>query len=611
MTTTDKATNLNLDAMIYLEAPDSYKETESGKLILNSMELRLPGDISFSLGKLKTAKYENKEDKHIIKVTTNSRNEIYFSISGASKLKTISCAETISNAIQNFDPTAPQPVEPQAPTIAPTELEQFNEKTAAFELTEIEQFNEKATDSKSKDSNIKAKTIDSESKDSNIKAKAIDSESKDNNIKATDSESKDNNIKAKATDSECKEKPESKDSDNNTSKSEALEPINKQSNQAEKERKETSYKPPIFLVLANEVYKDNGQINIARFISNSDSKTDQVDIAHVIINLENKTIKYIHITIEAYDRVDELIGKRTLKITGPISHQELQFDEYSKFFVGNEYLPTKCIKAANIIITYMDNTSIEITDKKMIDAIMSKEALQREVDPPSEPLIYMAIKWGIDGVSADNCVDVDVYYLLQNKKINSVKITLQAYNKSGNPLGKARTLESSNFKQVEYSNLKMCKLNYSGNEYSSIVDIKITSCIIQFKDIHIRYSGELTNYVVQEYVAITDENLLKAMTSNIAIKSVNDELNQSLEKKLKKEQERLERERKEEQERKEMKEFQNPKLSGWDVILILILIMIIVFIISWSTFWGICTGIIISISLPYIIHKLHNNKKTK
>ena len=36
MTTTEKSTNLNLDAMIYLEVPDSYEETESGKLILNS-----------------------------------------------------------------------------------------------------------------------------------------------------------------------------------------------------------------------------------------------------------------------------------------------------------------------------------------------------------------------------------------------------------------------------------------------------------------------------------------------------------------------------------------------------------------------------------------------
>jgi len=99
---------LNLDAVLYTEAPGSFAETESGKLVLNATELQLPGDISFSLDKLKTAKYEKIEENHVIKVTTSSDNEIYISISGVNKLKVISYAEVISDAIQNFDPDAVQ-----------------------------------------------------------------------------------------------------------------------------------------------------------------------------------------------------------------------------------------------------------------------------------------------------------------------------------------------------------------------------------------------------------------------------------------------------------------------------------------------------------------------
>jgi len=93
---------LNLDVVLYPEAPENFKDTQSGKLIINNTELQLPGDISFSLGKLKNAKYEKFEDKHVIKITTTSENDFYFSCSGANKLKSISYAESISDAIQKF-----------------------------------------------------------------------------------------------------------------------------------------------------------------------------------------------------------------------------------------------------------------------------------------------------------------------------------------------------------------------------------------------------------------------------------------------------------------------------------------------------------------------------
>ena len=94
--------NLNLDAIIYPEAPDNVEETESGKLVLDDTELQLPSDISFSLGKLTNAKYEKINEKHIIKITTTSENEIYFGILGANKVKYITYVETINDSIQNF-----------------------------------------------------------------------------------------------------------------------------------------------------------------------------------------------------------------------------------------------------------------------------------------------------------------------------------------------------------------------------------------------------------------------------------------------------------------------------------------------------------------------------
>lgn len=50
---------INLDVILYLEAPDSFEETESGKFILSRTNLHLPGDIDLSLRKLKMQNMKN------------------------------------------------------------------------------------------------------------------------------------------------------------------------------------------------------------------------------------------------------------------------------------------------------------------------------------------------------------------------------------------------------------------------------------------------------------------------------------------------------------------------------------------------------------------------
>ena len=94
--------NLELDAVLYPDAPDSFEDTESGKLILDQNELRLPS-VYFSLGDLKTAQYERVDDMNVIKLTTSSNNDFYFSVNDANKTKYVRYAETICDAIQQFN----------------------------------------------------------------------------------------------------------------------------------------------------------------------------------------------------------------------------------------------------------------------------------------------------------------------------------------------------------------------------------------------------------------------------------------------------------------------------------------------------------------------------
>lgn len=94
--------NLKLDAVLYPDAPDSFEDTESGKLILDQNELHLPS-VYFSLGDLKTAQYERIDDMNVIKLTTSYNNDFYFSVNDANKIKSVRYAENICGAIQQFN----------------------------------------------------------------------------------------------------------------------------------------------------------------------------------------------------------------------------------------------------------------------------------------------------------------------------------------------------------------------------------------------------------------------------------------------------------------------------------------------------------------------------
>ena len=94
--------NLKLDAVLYPDAPDSFEDTESGKLILDQNELHLPS-VYFSLGDLKTAQYERVDDMIVIKLTTSYNNDFYFSVNDANKIKSVRYAENICDAIQQFN----------------------------------------------------------------------------------------------------------------------------------------------------------------------------------------------------------------------------------------------------------------------------------------------------------------------------------------------------------------------------------------------------------------------------------------------------------------------------------------------------------------------------
>ena len=85
---------------------------------------------------------------------------------------------------------------------------------------------------------------------------------------------------------------------------------------------------------------------------------------------ESKTIKYINITVQAYDRVDEPIGEiHETKFTGPLEPQSFAVHDCTDFWKGDDYRTLGSIKAVKIVIVYMDKTEEEITGENTIKAI--------------------------------------------------------------------------------------------------------------------------------------------------------------------------------------------------------------------------------------------------
>ena len=121
--------------------------------------------------------------------------------------------------------------------------------------------------------------------------------------------------------------------------------------------------------------------------------------------IDAKTIKYINITVQAYDRVDEPIGEPfEKKFTGPLEPQNSGIYDYKDFFEGGDYKLFGSLKIVKIIITYMDKTDEEITNEDTIKAMCTsfadrglelsimKEPIKN--DPPEEPPIFMQIDLG-------------------------------------------------------------------------------------------------------------------------------------------------------------------------------------------------------------------------
>ena len=477
MTTNDETTKLNLDATIYPEAPESFSETESGKLTLSSTELQLPGGITFNLGTLKDAVYKKIEDKHIIKLTTTSENEIYISIPGANKLKHISYAESISDSIQNFASTTEKP-----PIVA-------NQPPAPAQPSPSEKKGAETTED--------------------------DEEDDDNNAIPVHGNKSPESDPKKTTD------------------------------------------PPIYMKIQwghiddfDDTFEDEALYGR--------EGCPEIDIKSYYQHLgkTNKAIKYINTTIEAYDRVGEPIGKSTLKYTGPLKPTEKGYYNYKSFFRGKEYLPISIIRITKVAITYMDNTCVEITDRDTIKAMMSESAKTYKIAPPADPPFFIGIKWGhLDkneygnavvnsGIINDN-VDIEIHYVRTTKKhgcFNKLEVTLQAYDGSGNPIGKPNAevcayLAASTYKSILFSNF------FCGKIYSSIANIKLVglSCF---------YTTD-TGITIE----ITDESMLNAITSSdSAIKSINKAIEEErLRQKERKKQEE-ERKKQEEEEIRELLE---------------------------------------------------------
>ena len=118
--------------------------------------------------------------------------------------------------------------------------------------------------------------------------------------------------------------------------------------------------------------------------------------------IDAKTIKYINITVQAYDRVDEPIGEPfEKKFTGPLEPQNSGIYDYNNFFEGGDYKVFGFLKVVKIIITYMDKTDEEITNEDTIKAMCTSFADKGlelptmkdpiKIDPPEEPPIFMQI----------------------------------------------------------------------------------------------------------------------------------------------------------------------------------------------------------------------------
>lgn len=146
-------------------------------------------------------------------------------------------------------------------------------------------------------------------------------------------------------------------------------------------------------------------------------------------------IKYIDMTLQALDRVDEPIGKpQETRFTGPLEPHDYSIYDHKCFWEGREYSSLGSIKIVKLIITYMDNTVEKITDESTIKAIcipseniklslpIIKEPIKRA--PPTKPPIYIHFNFEFEAArTAFECdctmVSMDFIYIGNNEECGS------------------------------------------------------------------------------------------------------------------------------------------------------------------------------------------------
>lgn len=85
-----------------------------------------------------------------------------------------------------------------------------------------------------------------------------------------------------------------------------------------------------------------------------------------VMNMSKKTIKYLWVSMNAYNAVDDIIGTKTVQCVGPIPYQETGSYEFENVFYTRVFDSGKLTK---LRIQYMDGTTKEIVGKAISSII--------------------------------------------------------------------------------------------------------------------------------------------------------------------------------------------------------------------------------------------------
>ena len=162
----------------------------------------------------------------------------------------------------------------------------------------------------------------------------------------------------------------------------------------------------------------NGSYSTCNFNETHDGVWDIRFTIYYLGIKESKVIKYINITLQAFDRVDEPIGEtRETRFTGPLEPQDYSIYDHTCFWEGREYSTLGSIKVVKLIITYMDKSVDEITDENTIKAIcfpsenikltLPKIKEPIKLAPPTEPPVYINVTYENDEADRGNFIYIN------------------------------------------------------------------------------------------------------------------------------------------------------------------------------------------------------------